>query len=521
MSALRKRKRILWVDDEIDLLRAHLIFLEEKGYYVKGVPSGQECLELIAAENFDLVLLDETMPGKSGLQTLHEIKEVNANLPVIMITKNEEEGLMDQAIGMKIDGYLLKPVNPLQIYSASKRILESHKIQEGIINKEYLQFFHSADNLIGGNIFYEDWIKIHKDLTYWDLEFDRFSNTGLNQTHMELRDKSNMRFGRFIEKEYVEWVNSVNGPKLSVDLFDQFVFPHLDSNKAVYLIVIDCMRYDQWLMMEDLLADFYTINRDFFYATLPTATPYSRNSIFSGLHPIDIKKKYPSYWMEKAKNEETGKNLFEDELMREQLNKKGFGKIKSKYIKIYDSDGADNIQNQVATYKSLDLVAIVINFIDILSHGRSHSRILSEISPDESAFRSLTRSWFIHSVLFEILKKIVRQDATVLITTDHGSILSKKAALIRANKKTSTNLRYKFGENISSDKKYCYHVSNPVDLRLPAESPSKNYVFAKENYYFVYPTDFHKYEKQFRGSFQHGGISLEEMIVPCVTLESK
>ena len=521
MVVLRKKKRILWVDDEIDLLRAHLILLEDKGYLVKGVSSGQECLDILKSENFDLVLLDETMPGKSGLETLHEIKEIDANLPIIMITKNEAEGLMDQAIGMKIDDYLLKPVNPLQIYSASKRILESHRIQEGTASKEYLQIYHSIDNLIGSKPSYADWIKIHKDLTYWDIEFDRFSNTGLNQTHMELRDRSNAIFGRFIEENYVEWVNSEKTPLLSVDIFDRFVLPHFDSNKTVYFVVIDCMRYDQWLMMEDLLADFYNIKKDFFYATLPTATPYSRNSIFSGLHPVDIKTKYPKYWLEKEKNEETGKNLFENELMKEQLKSKGFRNINSKYIKILDNDKADNIQGQIGTYKSLDLVAIVINFIEILSHGRSYNKILSEMSPNESAFRSITRSWFIHSALFKILQKIVRQNAVVVITTDHGSMLSKKAMLVRANKRTSTNLRYKFGENISIDKKHSYHVSNPLDLRLPAESPSKNYVFAKENYYFVYPTEFHKYEKQFRGSFQHGGISLEEMIVPCITLESK
>ena len=521
MVDFKKKKRILWIDDEIDLLRAHLIFLEEKGYSVKGVSSGQEALNILKRENFDLVLLDETMPGKSGLETLHEIKEINANMPVIMITKNEAEGLMDQAIGMKIDGYLLKPVNPLQIYSASKQILESHRIQEGTVSKEYLQVFHSIDNLLDRSVSYDDWIKIHKDLTYWDLEFSRFSHTGLDQTHMELRDRSNTVFGHFVEKEYVEWVNSEKGPSLSVDIFDRFVLPHFGSNKAIYFIVIDCMRYDQWLMMEDLLADFYNISKDFFYATLPTATPYSRNSIFSGLHPADIKAKYPKYWLEKAKNEETGKNLFENELMKEQLKKKGFGKIKSKYIKIYDNEKAGNIQSQIGTYKSLDLVAIVINFIDILSHGRSYSKIISEMSPDESAFRSLTRSWFIHSNLFEILQKIARQDTVVVITTDHGSILSKRATLVRANKQTSTNLRYKFGENITSDKKHSYHVRNPLDLRLPREGLSKNYVFAKENYYFVYPTEFHKYEKQFRGSFQHGGISLEEMIVPCITLEPK
>ncbi len=514
-------KNILWVDDEIDLLKAHIMFLRDKGYGVKGVSSGEDGIKALRLGQYDLVLLDENMPGKNGIETLHEIKDLDPNVPVIMITKNEAEGLMEEAIGMKIDDYLLKPVNPLQIYSASKRILESHKIQEGTASKEYLQVFHSIDGSMDRRNSFEDWIDIHQQLTHWDLEFDRFSRTGLNQTHSDLRARCNAEFCKFVESEYAGWVNSGRRPTLSLDIFDRYVLPHIDSGKDVYLIVIDCMRYDQWLMIEDLLADLYNITRDFFYALLPTATPYSRNAIFAGLYPSQIKERYPDYWLEKSKDEGTGKNRFENELMQEQLRTKGYSKISSKYIKIFSNEEANDIRRQIDTYKSLNLVSIVVNFLDLLSHGRSQNRILREIAPDESAFRSLMKSWFLHSAIYEILRKIARQGAVVVITTDHGSVLCRRAALVRANRDTSTNLRYKFGENINCEAKNCYHVSNPPDLRLPTESPSKNYVFAKENFYFVYPTDFHKYERQYRETFQHGGISLEEMIVPCVTLNPK
>ncbi|UCF04304.1 MAG: bifunctional response regulator/alkaline phosphatase family protein [bacterium] len=515
-----KGRKILWVDDEIDLLKSHILFLEEKGYDVRGVASGDEAIGVLRDERFDLILLDETMPGKSGLETLQEIKEIDSNLPIIMITKNEAENLMEQAIGMKIDDYLLKPINPLQIYSAAKRLLDAHRIREGAVSKDYLQVYRQVNELLGEQPTWNDWARIHQDLSAWDLEFDQYSETGLGQTHSDLKRKCNADFGHYVEENYREWINSDQRPLLSVGIFKHYVLPHIYTKRKAYLIIIDCMRYDQWLTIEDLLVPYYNIERETYYSILPTATPYSRNAIFSGLFPIQIQEQYPQYWLERSKDE-LSKNRFENELMLGQLQKNGLGHISSKYLKIYEIEEANEIRKQVDSYRTIDFVAMVFNFLDILSHGRSQSEILQEIAPDESAFRSLMRSWFSHSALFEILQTISKHDGIVFITTDHGSILGQKASLVHGNRDTSTNLRYKFGENINGDSKQTLLIRKPRQYKLPSESPSKNYILAKENYYFVYPTRFHEYEKQYHGTFQHGGISLEEMIVPFITLTPK
>jgi hypothetical protein len=434
-----------------------------------------------------------------------------------MITKNEAEGLMDQAIGMKIDDYLLKPINPLQIFSAVKRVLEAHSIQEGAASKDYLEVFRRIDDLVSKGPDLEEWARIHLDLCQWDLEFDRFSGTGMGQIHVDLRKRCNVDFARYVEENYESWISADDGPVMSVDVMKDCVFPHLNSKKQVYFIVIDCMRYDQWLTVEDLIAPFFNITREWYCAILPTATPYARNAIFSGLYPADIARLHPEMWLERSKDE-LSKNRYEDRLMEEMFKRARMGHVKTKYAKIYNTEEANEIRKQVDTWGDLDVVAMVFNFLDILAHGRSQSDILQEIAPNESAFRSLMRSWFSHSALLEILRKISRLGATAVITTDHGSILGQKASLVHGNRETSTNLRYKFGENINGDPKQSLLIRRPADFRLPAEGPAKNYILARENYYFVYPTRFHEYEKQYQGTFQHGGISLEEMIVPCITM---
>ncbi len=513
-------KRIMWIDDEIDLLRSHIIFLEEKGYRVVPVSSGEDGVRILEDRRFDLLLLDENMPGMSGLETLRRVKEVDINLPVIMITKNEAEDLLNQAIGMKIDDYLLKPLNPLQILSAVKRHLESRKIQEGALSRDYLRVFNRISEAVEQKPGWREWIGIHSELSQWDAEFDRFGDTGLDQTHEDLRKKSNAEFGRYIRDNYSHWIGSSDRPSLSPDVFKNYVVPHLQKGRKVYFIIIDCMRYDQWLTIEDLIAPDYLIAHDFFYSIVPTATPYSRNAIFAGMYPRTISDNFPGYWLEKS-NDELSKNRYEEELMNRQLERFDCGGLSSKYVKIYDINEARVISKQASSYQQIDLVAMVFNFLDILAHGRSQSDILQEIAPTESAFRSLMRSWFAHSALYEILKIISRHDSVVVITTDHGSILGKKASLIKGNRETSTNLRYKYGENLNADPKQTIKVDKPEEFGLPSESPSKNYVLATENYYFVYPTNFHDYERKYRGTFQHGGVSLEEMIIPCITLTSR
>ncbi|MCK4237372.1 MAG: PglZ domain-containing protein, partial [Candidatus Krumholzibacteria bacterium] len=377
------------------------------------------------------------------------------------------------------------------------------------MSRDYLKVFRRINNVLMARPDWKEWVKIHQELSFWDLEFDLFNDTGLDQTHEDLRRKCNADFGRHVEDNYLEWIHSKKRPVMSVDIFKDLVISQLQAGMKVYFIVIDCMRYDQWLKIEDLLVPYYDIKRDCYYSILPTATPYSRNGIFSGLFPLGIKDRYPDYWLERSKSE-LSKNRFENKLMLEQLRRSGLENITAKYIKIYNIDEANEIRKQVDSYRSINLVAMVFNFLDILSHGRSQSDILQEIAPAESAFRSLMRTWFVHSALFEILQKISKHDALVVITTDHGSILGQRASLVHGNRETSTNLRYKFGENINGDGKQTLLIRKPRDFKLPSESPSKNYIIAKEDYYFVYPTRFHEYEKQYQGTFQHGGISLEE-----------
>jgi hypothetical protein len=338
----------------------------------------------------------------------------------------------------------------------------------------------------------------------------------MDQIHLDLRGRCNVEFARYVEEQYPRWVAGGDGPPMSPEVLRRYVLPHLAAKRKVCFILIDCMRYDQWLTVEDMLAPFFTIERDAYYSILPTATPYSRNAIFSGLFPLEIQQRHPDWWTERSRDE-LSKNRFEYELMSDQLRRARLDPT-TKYVKIYDAEEANGVRKQVDSYRGIDLVALVFNFLDILAHGRSQSDILQEIAPNEGAFRSLMRSWFTHSALYDILQKLSKHEGTVVITTDHGSILGQKASLVHGNRDTSTNLRYKFGENINGDPKQTVLVRRPADYRLPAESPSKNYILARENYYFVYPTRFHEYERQYQGTFQHGGISLEEMIVPCITL---
>ena len=509
-------QRILWVDDEIEYLRSHVLFLEGKGYEVKVATNGEDAVQMVRSERFDILLLDESMPGMGGLETLNEIKQVDSMPRVIMITKNEAEQLMDDAIGMKIDDYLLKPVNPLQIYYACKRILESRKIQENRLSRDYIREFSDIDDLIRENT-WDSWLRIHKRLCAWDLEFDRFPDSGLELTHDDQRQVSNQHFGRFIEATYRDLIWAEDQPPLSPDVIRKFVAPHLAESRNVYFIVIDCVRLDQWLVIEEILEEYYSIEKDYYLSILPTATPYARNAIFSGLFPDEIASRYPDRWLEKSRDE-TSKNRFESYFLGEQLKSLGFGDKKMQYFKVYSAEASGDLKKRIGNYQAVPFTAFVFNFVDILTHGRNQSEILREIASYEAALRSLMRSWFSHSVLLDILKEMSRQQATVIMTTDHGSVQGRKASRVQGRRDTSTNLRYKFGDNLKCNESQSILIKRPEEYRLPTESKTKTYVFAKENYYFVYPTNFRDYEKQYQGSFQHGGVSLEEMILPCLTL---
>ena len=512
-------QRILWVDDEIEHLKAHVKFLEGKGYDVHAATNGEDAIGMVREQPFDMLLLDENMPVMGGLETLNEIKEIAPALQVVMITKNEEEQLMDDAIGMKIASYLLKPVSPMQIYSACKQILDSDRLQEGRFSQDYVKEFNDLSGLIADGS-WDSWVRIHKKLCSWDLEFDRFRDSGLSTTHEEQKQEANMQFGRFIEKQYPEWLHSEDRPPLSTDIFSRFVAPHMKAGDNVFFIVIDCVRLDQWMIIEELLRDEFEVHTDYYLSILPTATPYSRNAIFSGLFPDEIAKKYPEKWLEKSKDE-VSKNRYEEFFLKQQLREHKLPADRAKYYKIYAAQEANDLRKKTDSLASLPFCAMVFNFVDMLTHGRNQSEVLGQIAPDEAAFRSVVRSWFSHSALLDILRELARRKVKVIMTTDHGSVLGKRASLVYGRRDTSTNLRYKFGDNLKGDERQAIITRRPADFRLPSESGTKTYLFAKEYFYFVYPTNFREYERQYQGSFQHGGASLEEMILPCLTATPK
>ncbi|MBT5875227.1 MAG: response regulator [Candidatus Latescibacteria bacterium] len=514
-------KRILWVDDEIELLRPHIMFLNERHYDVTPVSNGDDAIALCGKERFDIVLLDEMMPGRDGLSTLEGISSIDPNLPVVMITKNEEERLMDEAIGHQIADYLIKPVNPTQILSACKRILDSKKIREGWAVRDYITEFNKIRERLCTPLTQTDWVDIHRTLSEWDVELDGFQDAGLAQTQRDQHRECNAEFGTYIQNEYARWVEGNEAPVLSTDVVKEYVVPHLDNSHRVYFIVIDCMRLDQWLTIEPMISEYFTIDRQYYYSILPTATPYSRNAIFSGLFPSEIETKHPDLW-QRGMQDESSRNRYERQLMDRQLERLGIQlDPEPKYVKILDIAEARSVARKITTFYDVPLVSMVYNFVDNLAHGRSESELLQEIAPDESGFRTLTKSWFSHSALFDMLRRLSRQDCTVVLTTDHGAVLGMRGTKAFGDRETSTNLRYKYGDHLKCDEKHAMMISDPRPLRLPVFSQSTNYIIAKEDYYFVYPTKFHEYQRQYQDSFQHGGISMEEMILPVCTMRPR
>ena len=515
--------KILWVDDEIELLRPHIRFLLEKGYSVDTATNGEDAVALVRETGFDLVFLDEMMSGMGGLRTLAEIKEIQPTLPVVMVTKNEAESLMEEAIGVKISDYLTKPVNPSQVLLACKKFLESKKITEAAISKDYLQEFNQISLALMNPIGYQEWIDIYTRLVSWSGELDDHQDLGLKQTLLDQIRACNLTFGKYIEKNYRDWVERTdNRPVLSPEVVDRFLIPELQGGKSVIFFVIDCLRLDQWMIMEQLLQDFFTITKHYYFSILPTATPYSRNAIFSGSYPSDIELRYPELW-EKSEDDENSRNRYERQFLDKLLERRKIVlKPEPKYVKILDAEFGRSVESTINSYAQTRLTSIVVNFVDMLAHGRSDSSLLKEIAPDESAYRSLTRSWFSHSSLFGMLKTLSRnRGVTIILTTDHGSIRSLRSSKVLGDREASTNLRYKYGRNLKFEEKAAIGVKNPLDFKLPKRGVAVNYIIAKEDYYFVYPTEYHKYINQYRDSFQHGGASMEEMILPVVKLEPR
>jgi len=512
--------RILWADDEIDLLKPHIIYLEGKGHNVTPAKSGDEALDLLVENNYDLIFLDENMPGLSGLETLTIIKEKYANIPVIMITKSEEESIMEEAIGSKIADYLIKPVNPSQILLAIKKNIDTNRLVEEKTTRNYQQEFRNISMSLASSLNKEEWYDIYKKLTYWELELDKNGDESVEQILAMQKSEANTQFFRFIKNHYKDWIHGEGAPLMSHNLIRKKVLPEMEDNKPTYLIVIDNLRYDQWKIIEpSVLEDFKVVKDEMYTSILPTATQYSRNAIFCGMLPSEIQKRFPNMW--KNDEDEGGKNMFEAEFLSDNLQRLGKGSCKHSYTKITNIEFGRKVVNRIPNMKNNDLNVIVYNFVDMLSHARTDMKVIKELADDDSAYRSLTASWFSHSPLKEIMKQIAKQKANLIITTDHGTINVNKPSKVIGDRSVNTNLRYKQGRNLDYKKSDVLEIENPLDCYLPIQNVSSKYIFAKEDMYFVYQNNYNKFAKFYKNTYQHGGISMEEMLIPVITLKSK
>jgi CheY-like chemotaxis protein len=512
--------KILWADDEIDLLRPHILFLENKGYKVTPVNSGSDAVEICEKEYFDVVFLDENMPGMTGLEALKEIKSRLPNLPIVMITKSEEETIMEEAIGGQISDYLIKPLNPNQILMSVKKILDNKRLVSEHTSMGYQQDFRDISTSLNDYMDFDEWAEVFKKITKWELAFDKQEDAGMQDILETQKVEANNYFASFIEDNYEGWLEgSEESPLLSHQIMSEKVFPQIGKGKPVFFLVIDNLRYDQWLILKPFVLDYFNLQQEnSYYSILPTTTAYARNSIFSGLMPLDMAKKQPNLWV--GEDVDGGKNNNEDKFLEEQLRREGLN-IKWNYQKIIHTNQGKNLVDSINSLMGNDLNVIVYNFVDMLSHARTDMAMIKDLAPDESGYRSLTSSWFNHSPLLDALKKISTKDATLIITTDHGTIRVKRPFKIIGDKNTNTNLRYKQGKNLSYDNDDVLVAPNPEKFMLPKVNVSSSYVFALKNQFFAYPNNYNYYVKYYRDTFQHGGVSLEEMIIPIITLSSR
>ena len=512
---------ILWADDEIDLLKPHILFLNEKGYKIKTVTNGSDALELFKKDNFDLVFLDENMPGLTGLETLGQIKSINPDVPIVLITKNEEEYLMEDAIGFKIDDYLIKPVNPKQILLTIKKLIDNKRLVSEKTSMAYQQDFRTLGMTLNENLSHSEWVDIYKKLIFWELSLQKLEDANMHDILTMQKSEANVQFSKFIEKNYLGWLkNPDTGPITSNQLFKKRVFPSLESNKPTFFILVDNLRYDQWKIINSILSEYYRIDEeDHYYSILPTATQYARNAIFSGLMPLDMEKRFPGKWQNDE--DEGGKNLYEEDFLADQIQRVLRKDIKFSYHKILTYEQGKDINDNINNLMGNDLNVIVYNFVDMLSHARTDMAMIRELANDEAAYRSLTLSWFEHSPLLDALKKLSQKNIKLIITTDHGTISVKHPSKVIGDRNTNTNLRYKQGKNLNFNPKDVFHVKNPHDAMLPKLHISSSFIFAKEDNYFVYPNNYNQFVNYFNSTFQHGGISLEEIIVPFVIYSPK
>ncbi|GHE59388.1 MULTISPECIES: PglZ domain-containing protein [Roseivirga] len=517
-----QRYNILWADDEIDLLKPHILFLKDRGYDVTPVTSGADAIEAVEQKPFDLVFLDENMPGMTGLETLSYIKGSRPALPVVMITKNEEEHIMEEAIGAKIADYLIKPLNPNQILISVKKLLDNRRLVSERTNLHYQQDFRNISMKVNDWIDHHEWAEIYKKLVYWELEIEGTENKSMAEVLEMQKVEANANFARFVAENYSEWLNNpeADRPLMSHQLLANKVFPALNDSPA-FLIIIDNLRFDQWKIIErDILGYFNLMEETAYYSILPTTTAYARNAIFSGELPLAMSRKYPQLWVHDDDSEE-GKNNNEEAFLKENLKKHRLN-VKTSYHKIIHANQGKQLNDNFNNLLNNQLNVVVYNFVDMLSHARTDIRMIKELAADEAAYRSLTKSWFLHSPLFDLLRLIADKGLRVMITTDHGTYRVKRPFKIAGDRNVNTNLRYKQGKNLGyHGTDGIFEVRKPEELHLPKPNVSTSYVFATDDTFFAYPNNYNHYVKYYRDTFQHGGVSLEEMIIPFISLISK
>ncbi|MBG6111994.1 CheY-like chemotaxis protein [Flavobacterium sp. CG_23.5] len=513
--------KILWVDDEIDYLKPHILFLEKKNYSVTTCNNGRDAIDIFENENFDIVFLDENMPGMSGLETLSEMKEKKSSIPMIMITKSEEEYIMEEAIGSKIADYLIKPVNPNQILLSLKKNLDHSRLISQKTTLDYQKEFRKITMEMAQVNSYEDWIEMYKKLIFWELELENINDQSMVEILESQKAEANSQFGKFIERNYEDWfAPKADKPVQSHTLFRELVVPEIiKKDKPVLFVVIDNLRYDQWKTFESVVANYYKLEKEVpYYAILPTATQYARNAIFSGLTPLEMEKQFPQYW--KNDPEEGGKNLYEAEFLTAQLKRLGLH-IKEDYFKITNLAGGKKLVENFRSLKDNDLVTIVYNFVDMLSHAKTEMDVVKELASDDKAYRSLTLSWFKNSPLLEIIQQAQKLGFKLILTTDHGTINVKNPSKVVGDKNTSLNLRYKTGRSLTYEHKDVYAVKEPKNIGLPTINMSSSYIFAKNDLFLAYVNNYNHYVSYYKNTYQHGGISLEEMIIPFLVFNPK